>query len=290
MEFELNEIFKNSIKLKEFMKANGVAFNKRLGQNFLMQHSVLQKIIKNAEVENCGVLEIGAGLGNLTQALLLTAKKVIALELDLGLFSLLKRRFCGVDNLQLLNCDVLKINLKKLLDEEFAGMRVKICANLPYYLTSSFVSKVLEQRLKLESITLMLQKEAALRLCAEPGSKNCGAISYLIDYYSAPKIEFYVSKNCFYPVPKVDSCVVNLKLENKYSYLEIKNEVQFFKFIRTAFSQRRKFLISPIANAFNLNKEELKAGLTSLGLSHKVRAQNLNLEQFAKFFKLVFKV
>lgn len=279
---------KNSQELKNFMKAHGVAFNKRLGQNFLMNANVLERIVAAADVENYGVLEVGAGLGNLTELLVRRAKKVVAFEIDSGLFQILKSRFSGVGSLVLLNADVLKTNLQNLFRLEFEGLPVKICANLPYYLTSSFVAGVLQQQLNLDSLTLMVQKEAALRLSALPGSKNCGAISYLVSYYSTAKVLFDVSRFNFCPVPKVDSCVVNLKMKDDDSKLRIASEAEFFKFVRAAFSQRRKVLVSPVAKIFNFDKTKLKKVLVSLGLNSNARAQELSLEQFVCFYDKIF--
>lgn len=279
---------KNAQDLKKFMQAHGVAFNKRLGQNFLMNANVLEKIIAAADVDNCGVLEVGAGLGNLTELLVKRAKKVVALEIDSGLFQILKSRFAGVSGLVLLNSDVLKTNLRSLFESEFDGMPVKICANLPYYLTSNFVAGVLQQQLKLESLTLMVQKEAGCRLCAAPGCKNCGAISSLVSYYSTAKILFDVGRFNFYPAPKVDSCVVNLNLEKKQVGLKETEEANFFKFVRVAFSQRRKVLVSPVAAAFKLDKSVLKQTLVSLGLSASVRAQELSLAQLVALYNKIF--
>lgn len=278
-------MFKNTRLLKAFMKRSGVAFNKRLGQNFLMNHNILTKIVKMAAVENCGVLEVGAGLGNLTEKLVGSAKKVVAVEVDSGLFNVLKERFLGHKNLSLYNNDVLKMDLRRLFKTEFEGLAVKVCANLPYYITSSFVACVLEQpELNLKSLTIMVQKEAALRLCALPGTKNCSAISCLVHYYSEPEVLFEVARHNFCPQPKVDSCVVSLKMKDSESWLKVENRSNFFKFVRAAFSQRRKVLVSPLSKCFNLEKDGIKRALTSLGLSENARAQELELVQLVQLF------
>ena len=285
--FKTDNIFQSSKSLKAFMKSNGVAFNKRLGQNFLMNGAVLKKIVRKADVVGCGVLEVGAGLGNLTEVLVNSAMKVVAVEFDSGLFKILKNRFEGVQNLVLVNADVLKLNLKQLFAVEFDGMAVKICANLPYYITSRFVANVLEQRLNLRSITIMVQREAAIRLCATPGSSNCSAISCLVNYYSEPSIWFDVPSHCFYPVPKVASCVINLKLKLAGNGLEIDDEFMFFKFIKIAFSERRKIIAMPLSKRLNLDKNKLKEFLVSKGLKMNLRAQELSLEQFAILYREV---
>lgn len=286
----MEEIFRNAKKLKDFMSKQGVAFNKRLGQNFLINEEVLKRIVSVADVEGYGILEVGAGLGNLTELLQIGAKKVVAVELDLGLFRILQKRFVNCEDVVLVNGDVLKINLQQLLEREFYGLPVKICANLPYYITSSFVAGVLEQKLNVESLTLMVQKEAALRLCAKPGSKNCGAISYLVQYYSQPKILFEVSRYNFCPTPKVASCVVNIEIKNERKHLQDCYESKFFEFIRVAFSQRRKVLVSPLASRYKIDKAMLKAVLKNLGLNENARAQELSLDQFVQFFNDVFRI
>lgn len=284
----LNKIFYRPKNIKNYLKQNKLNFNKNLGQNFLINANIINKIIKNANVANCAVIEVGAGLGVLTNALAKNTKKVVAIELDGGFCSMLKQHFHNVKNVEILNYDILKINLNNLLQNKFNNdtCKIKICANLPYYLTSKFIANVLKSRIKINELILMVQKEVAKRFCAQPGSKNCSTISYLIHYYSVPQILFEVGKKNFYPIPKVDSCCLKLTIKSPNTLTLIKNdEIQFFNFIKAAFSQRRKFLISPIAKHLNCNKIELANVMTNLKLNCNSRAQNLNLKQFIMLFQ-----
>lgn len=266
------------------MELNGVAFNKRLGQNFLINPEIVSRIVNAADVSGFGVLEVGAGLGVLTSELVKIAKKVVSVEIDRGLFTILKKQLGCNDNLELLHADVLKLDFKRLVEDCFSGLPVKVCSNLPYYITSNFVATMLESGCSsLHSAILMIQKEAAVRLCARPGEKDCGAISCLVNYYSKPKVLFGVSKGNFFPVPKVDSSVVSLLLKRKKDFVVL-DEKKFFQFIRVAFSQRRKVLVSPISKFYGIDKEVLKRVLCDNNIDTNVRAQHLSLKQFADLF------
>ncbi len=283
------EMFRSPKKIRQFMEANGIAFNKKLGQNFLINLNIVSRIVKSAKISGCGVVEIGAGLGVLTSFLARSAVKVVAIELDGGLCEILKFLFADAANVTILNCDVLKTDLAHIIKTEFAGLPVKICANLPYYLTSKFIAGVLENRLDVKSITVMVQKQAALRLCAKPGSFDCSYISYLINYYCEPKILFDVSPGNFYPIPKVHSSVVSFDVMKKLqkNLVGLDQEAGFFRFLRAAFSQRRKIILNLLSSFLNIDKLRLKFIMVEQGLNPNSRAQQLTLQQFAQLFNIV---
>lgn len=283
------EMFRSPKKIRQFMELHGIAFNRKLGQNFLINLDIVSKIVDSAKVSEHGVIEIGAGLGVLTSFLARSAVKVVAIELDGGLCEILRSLFSDVVNVTILNCDVLKTDLAHIIKTEFVGLPVKICANLPYYLTSKFIAGVLENRLDVKSITVMVQKQAALRLCAKPGSFDCSYISYLIDYYCDPKILFDVSPGNFYPIPKVNSSVVSFDVMEKLqkNLVELDQEASFFRFLRAAFSQRRKIMLNSLSSSLNIDKLRLKLIMDEQGLDSNLRAQQLTLQQFAQLFHVV---
>ncbi len=285
MNNSIEEIYLSPKKILTLMESKGISINKKLGQNFLINRKIVKKIVKLSNVENYGVIEIGAGLGVLTMELSKFAKKIVSLEIDKGLFKILQDQFHNKTNVEFLNCDVLKLNLKELILSKFNNLNVKICANLPYYLTSSFIAGVLESKIcNLKEIILMIQKEAAQRLSAKPGSKDCSAISYLIHYYSNPKIEFDVLNGNFFPKPKVKSSILTLKLNKKIDKVDNFNENLFFKFIRVAFSQRRKFMLTPISKFYKVDKVKLQQILDKLNLRYDIRANQLSLDEFKCIF------
>lgn len=270
--------------IKEIIQKYGFRFSKSLGQNFLIDGNIVDKIIDMAEVTNDDyVIEIGPGIGTLTQRLCEKAKKVIAVEIDNKLIPILQENLKECDNFILIHNDILKIDINALIEKEFEGKKVKVVANLPYYITTPIIMELLEKKLNIKSITVMIQKEVAERINAKPGSKDYGALTLAIHYYSSPKAGFVVSPNCFMPQPNVDSLVIRLDILDKLP-IYVNDEKMLFKVIKAAFSQRRKTLINSLANSglFKVSKDTCKEILTSLSLDENVRGEALTLEQFAK--------
>lgn len=268
---------------KYLMQKYHISANKNLGQNFLIEEQVVESIVAASQIEEHDiVIEIGPGLGTLTQKLLQKAKKVIAIELDNRMIEILKDRFALYDNLILLNEDVLKINFDKLLEEQNAKKeQVKIVANLPYYITTPIVMKLLEDKVPAISITVMVQKEVADRLIELPGQKNTGAITYCVYYYCEPEEILKVPSNSFIPEPQVESKVIKLNIREKPP-VELENEQLFFKIIKASFMQRRKTLLNGLSNSSIASKEILKQILIKMELTENVRGEDLSIEQFAK--------
>lgn len=263
------------------LKKYNISANKSLGQNFLIDDNVIENIVESANITKEDlVIEIGPGLGTLTARLLEKAKKVIAIELDNRMINILNDRFSLYENFELINEDVLKVDLRKLISKNKA-QKVKVVANLPYYITTPIIMKLLEDKLEIESITVMVQKEVAKRLTAEPGDKLSGAITYSVNYYCEPEEVVTVPNSSFIPEPEVESEVIKLKLR-KEPPVQIKNEEIFFKLIKASFMQRRKTLINGITNSGIMKKEECKELLKKVGLNENVRGESLNLEQFAQ--------
>lgn len=263
------------------LKKYNISANKSLGQNFLIDDNVIENIVESANIAKDDlVIEIGPGLGTLTARLLEKAKKVIAIELDNRMINILNDRFSLYENFELINEDVLKVDLRKLISENKA-QKVKVVANLPYYITTPIIMKLLEDKLEIESITVMVQKEVAKRLTAEPGDKLSGAITYSVNYYCEPEEVVTVPNSSFIPEPEVESEVIKLKLR-KEPPVQIKNEEIFFKLIKASFMQRRKTLINGITNSGLIGKEECKEILDELGLDERIRGESLNLEQFTQ--------
>ncbi len=264
------------------LKKYNISASKSLGQNFLINDDVIEKIVGAANIEKEDlVIEIGPGLGTLTNKLLEKAKKVIAIELDQRMINILQERFSLFTNFELINEDVLKVNLKEIIQKEKQQIRnVKIVANLPYYITTPIIMKLLEDKLEIESITVMVQKEVAKRLTAVPGAKLSGAITYAVNYYCEPKEVITVPNSSFIPEPEVESEVIKLNLR-KEPPVKLKNEKLFFKLIKASFMQRRKTLINGISNSGEMQKEEIKQILKKLNISENVRGENLTLQDFA---------
>ena len=267
------------------LKKYNITANKSLGQNFLIDDDVINKTVASAEITNEDlVIEIGPGLGTLTSRLLEKAKKVIAIELDKKMIKILQERFSLYSNFELINEDVLKVNLKELIKKEKEENKikdVKIVANLPYYITTPIIMKLLEDKLDIKSITVMVQKEVAQRLAAKPGEKLAGAITYSVQYYCETKLIVEVSNQSFIPAPEVDSEVINLKIRNT-SPVKIEDEKIFFKLIKASFMQRRKTFLNGVSNSGLIEKEKLKEILNEMNISENVRGENLTLEQFAQ--------
>ena len=275
------------------MKKYHIKANKSLGQNFLISNEVVEKIVDCSNISKDDlVIEIGPGLGTLTKELLEKAGKVVAIELDKKMLSILKDRFSLYHNFSLINKDVLKVDLNKLIKEEKEKngfKRAKIVANLPYYITTPIIMKLLEEKLDLESITVMIQKEVADRLVAIPREKDTGAITYSVYYYSEAESVLEVSNNSFIPEPEVTSKVIKLNIR-KETPVEVKSRKVMFRIIKCAFMQRRKTLLNALVNAkVFLNKEEGLKILKELNLDENIRAEKLNLQNFADITNKILK-
>ncbi len=260
------------------LKKYGLKANKKLGQNFLINEEIIDEIIQKAEVQKDDVIiEIGPGLGSLTAKLLENAKKVIAIELDTNMVRLLNERFALYDNFELIENDVLKVNMQDIVNKY---ENVKVVANLPYYITTPIVMKLLEDKLNFKSITVMVQKEVGQRFCAKPNSKDYGAVTVSINYYANPQIIIDVLKENFSPIPEVDSCVVKLDIRD-IPPVSVKDEKKFFKLIKAAFTQRRKTINNSLT-CIGVSKDEIKRILEKLKIDVNLRAENLSIEQFAE--------
>lgn len=274
--------------VNRILSKHGFTFSKALGQNFLIDPNVCPEMASelNAD-ENTGVIEVGPGIGVLTKELCQVAGKVVAIELDKRLFPVLDETLAEFDNLEIVEGDVLKLNLEELIAEKFSDMKsVKVCANLPYYITSPVIMSLLESKLPIDEIVVMVQKEAAERFCAEIGSRESGAVTVAVNYFATAEMLFEVKKDCFMPSPKVDSAVMRLKLRQKPP-VEVENEKRFFAVIKAAFSQRRKTALNCLSNGLSLSKEKVSGALNEIGLSEKARAENFTMEQFAELSKLL---
>lgn len=271
----------NIQEMKSLLGEYDFHFSKAKGQNFLTAAWVPQRIAEEAGVdETAGVLEIGPGIGPLTQQLCLRAKKVVAVEVDTTLKPILKRTLGEFDNLELLFADAMKLDLAALVQDRFAGLRPLACANLPYYITSPVLTALLEAR-AFESVTVMIQKEVAQRICAKPGSPDYSAFTVFCNYYAEPEILFDVPPSCFLPQPKVTSSVITLKTRRTLPW-DIRDEALFFKVVRSSFAMRRKTLVNGLAAGFpNKTKPELTELLVSLGHRPDIRGETLSIEEFA---------
>ncbi len=263
------------------MERHGVNFAKSLGQNFLINPTVCPKMADlSGARDEAGAIEVGPGIGVLTYELSKVSKKVVSIELDKRLLPVLDETLANCDNVKIVNDDIMKIDLKKLIDEEFGGEKVAVCANLPYYITSPVIMRLLEEKLPISSITVMVQKEAAERLCAEPGTRACGAVSAAVRYYAEPQILFRVNRGSFMPAPNVDSAVIRLKILDEPG-AKVSNEKYFFKLIKAAFGQRRKTLTNSLSSGLGVSKETVKNALAALGLNERARAEELKLSELA---------
>lgn len=267
--------------VKRILAKNGFTFSKALGQNFLINPDVCPRMTESlCADENTGVLEIGPGIGVLTKELCKAAGRVVAVELDKRLVPVLEETLAEFDNLEIINADVMKTDLNLLIKEKFSGCKsVKVCANLPYYITSPVIMTLLESRLPIEEIVVMVQKEAGERLCAEVGSRQAGAVTAAVNYYADSEILFDVLRDSFVPAPKVDSVVIRLKIRRERKY-RAKDEKKFFTVIKCAFSQRRKTALNSISNTMGIPKESISAVFDSLGIDKGIRAEKLTMDDF----------
>ncbi len=273
-------------EIKRLFNMCGFTFTKSLGQNFLINPTVCPKIAElgGCTEERCA-LEIGTGVGVLTRELASRCRKVVAVEIDEKLQPILRETLADLDNVEVVFADVMQIDLSKLIAEKFGGSETVICANLPYYITSPVIMKVLESRLPVKSMTVMVQREAADRICAAPGTRECGAVTYAVNYYSKPKLLFKVNRGSFMPAPNVDSAVIRLDI--KGGGLPEAREKMLFRLIKTGFSQRRKQLINPLSAELNRSKSELCEALSALELKPSARAEELSLDDYIKLAELL---
>ncbi len=266
--------------VRDLCARHGFTLSKGFGQNFIVNPGVCPKIVEAAGIdETFGVLEIGPGVGVLTKELALRARKVVAVEVDERLPPLLEETLEGLDNVKVVLGDVLKVDLAQLIRDEFPGMPVAVCANLPYYITSPILMRLLEEKLPIQHITVMVQKEAAQRITAEPGTREAGAISYAVAYYAQPKMLFSVQPGSFLPPPKVVSAVIQLKVRPQPA-VDTPDEAGFFKLIRAAFGQRRKTVANAASAGLGLPKARLMEALETAGLSPLARPEQLTLQDF----------
>ena len=276
---------------KDILKKYNITASKKLGQNFLIDDEAIEGIIQASNIDNEDlIIEIGPGLGTLTKRLLEKANKVICIELDTRMIGILNDRFKFYNNFKVINEDVLKVDLKQLINQEKnEGIKnVKIVANLPYYITTPIIMKLLEERLDITSITVMIQKEVADRLVDKPGGKDSGAITYAINYYTKPEKVIEVPNTSFLPIPAVNSSVIKLNILPNPA-VKVKDENLLFKIIKLAFMQKRKTLLNGLTNGGLDTKEEIEKMLNDLGLDLKIRGEKLTLEDFANIADYIAK-
>ena len=271
------------------LKRHGFTFSKALGQNFLIDSSVCPAMAAELGAdENTGVIEIGPGIGVLTKELCLTAGKVVAIELDSRLYPVLEETLGEFDNFELVCGDVMKTDLTALINEKFASFdSVKVCANLPYYITSPVIMMLLESEAPIDEIVVMVQKEAAERLCAEMGTRQAGAVTAAVRYYADAQMLFEIGRESFMPSPKVDSEVIRLTLHKEQRY-DISDKAGFFRLVKAAFAQRRKTLVNTVSSSIAIPKSDITSALKSLGISESIRAENLTMGEFAALANILF--
>lgn len=280
----------DSYTVKKILNKFGFQFSKLLGQNFIVDADVCPEMaLRCCDDQDSAIIEVGPGIGVLTVELAKRFKKVVSVEIDERLIPVLKYTTSEFANLKILNSDILKIDLQKLIQNEFFGFKkINVCANLPYYITSDIIMYILENdKINIDSLTLMLQKEAAERICAKPGTRNSGAISLAVRYYGEPKILFEVNRECFMPVPNVDSCVIRIDL-SKSASKKVENKNNFFKVVKGAYSQRRKNLLNALSSYFSVNKSFVKMCLDKASVSSSFRAEQVDFEGFARIAAAMF--
>ena len=285
------EKLSNPQRTIEVIKKYEFCFQKKFGQNFLIDGHVLDKIIAGAGVtKDDMVLEIGPGIGTMTQYLAEAAGKVVAVEIDRNLLPILQETLADYDNVKVIHADVLSLDLEKLVQEENGGRPIKVVANLPYYITTPIIMALFEQHVPRANVTVMVQKEVAARMKSGPGSKDYGALSLAVQYYAEPYIVANVPCNCFMPRPNVDSAVIRLTRYEEPP-VQVKDEKMLFKIIRASFNQRRKTLQNGLNNSSELNftKDQIAAAIAEAGFSPSVRGEALTLEQFAKLTDILLK-
>ena len=277
---------KNTIEVLQKYHFN---LQKKFGQNFLINTSILEEIIDAAEItKEDFVLEIGPGIGTMTQYLCEAAREVVAVEIDTNLIPILGDTLSAYDNVEVMNADILKVDIAKLADERNGGKPIKVVANLPYYITTPIIMGLFESHVPIDSITIMVQKEVADRMQEGPGSKEYGALSLAVQYYAKPEIVVNVPPSCFMPQPKVGSAVIRLT-RHENPPVDVDNEKLMFQVIRASFNQRRKTLANGLNNfgSFSLGKEEIQKSIEELGVPVNIRGEALSLEQFAKLSNII---
>ena len=268
--------------IKSVLSRHGFTFSKALGQNFIINPGVCPRIAEEGGAgEGVGVLEVGAGIGVLTAELAKRASKVVCVELDTRLLPVLDETLGEFDNVKIINGDILKVDIHRILEDEFGNMPVVVCANLPYYITSPVIMRLLESRLRIDSVTVMVQKEAAVRLCADVGSRDSGAVTVAVNYYAEAQKLFDVSRGSFMPSPNVDSAVIRLDIL-KNPPIEVSDEKFFFSMVKAAFSQRRKTASNGISAGMGISKPTVIEAIEAADLSPTVRAEALTMEQLGR--------
>lgn len=276
---------------KEVINKYSFAFQKKFGQNFLIDSNILENIVEAAEItKDDFVLEIGPGIGTMTQYLCEAAKQVVTVEIDKMLIPILEDTLSEYDNVEVINQDVLKVDIKSLAEEKNAGKPIKVVANLPYYITTPIIMGLFESGVPIESITIMVQKEVADRMQTGPGSKEYGALSLAVQYYADAKVMLNVSATCFMPRPNVDSAVIKLT-RHKEPVVEVKDEKLMFRVIRASFNQRRKTLVNGLKNSSELDfsKEEIISAIQKIGKEESIRGEKLTLEEFAELSNYLYR-
>lgn len=270
--------------IKEILDRYGFKFSKSLGQNFLIDGNIVRKIVSDAGIgKDDYVLEIGPGIGTLTEELALNAKKVVAVEIDERLLPILDDTLSDYDNVEIVHSDILKIDINRLIDEKLNGGPIKVVANLPYYVTTPIIAKLIEEELNIDSIIVMIQREVADRIAASPDTKQYGSLTVFVNYYSNPEMLITVPKTVFMPRPKVDSAVVKLNIKESFQDVDKK---LFFKIVRTAFNQRRKTIVNSLSsNELGIDKKQVKEILDKCNIPPTARAENLKIEDFIKISK-----
>ena len=272
--------------LKQIIEEHRFKFSKSLGQNFLIDGNIVKKIVRDAGItKDDYILEVGPGIGTLTEELSLRAKKVVAVEIDKNLLPILDITLKRYENIEIFHGDILDIDIKKLIEERLEGGPVKVVAILPYYVTTPIIARFLEEDLNVESLTIMVQKEVAQRMVSKEGSKVYGSLSVFVNFYSEPEILLNVPKSVFMPSPKIDSAVIRLNMKEKLPQVD---KDQFFKVVKASFSKRRKTILNALSSyGFQLTKEEFKTALEKAGIDPKSRAEELNLEQFVSLSEVL---
>ena len=274
---------------KDIVEKHGFRFSKSLGQNFLIDDNVIDKIIDGARVkEGDKVIEVGPGIGTLTREMAKRAEKVVAVEIDKNLIPILKETLAEFDNTEVVNEDILKVDINKLVDEKLSGGPVKLIANLPYYITTPIVMKFLEEDIPVTDIVVMVQKEVADRMNAVPSTKDYGALSVAVQYYCDTEIVAKAPRHMFIPQPKVDSTVIGLHIREERKY-KADNEQLFFKTVKAAFGQRRKTLLNSLSSMGVLDKAKIKEVLAEAGIDEKRRGETLSIEEFAHLSNIINK-
>lgn len=274
--------------IKSILSKNGFSFSKALGQNFIVDSTVCPKMAEEAILDgDYGVVEVGPGIGVLTAELAKRAKKVVAVELDDRLPPILNETLSDFDNIKIVPGDIMKIDVKKLIEDEFPSMKVVVCANLPYYITSPVIMKLLQENLPIEAVVVMVQKEAADRLCADVGTRDAGAVTVAVNYYAEAEKLFFVPRDSFMPAPKVDSEVIKLSLRTDRENL-VDDEDKFFTMVKTAFTKRRKTIMNSLCIG-SVTKELLGSTLDELEISRTARIEELNMDDLVNIYNKLYK-